>query len=103
MAKTYAVFLPLPPSSSSSLSNLSSAFWCERFSAGFSATSGPFALEIRIVLSQRLAVVRDLSGRYASDVNSTGYVASGSPFAFRPSSHKESLPLLQIRHNDPNN
>ena len=47
------------------------------------------------------AVVLDLSGRYAPDVNGARYVTWWSPFVVRSSSHKESLALLQIRHNGP--
>ena len=95
--------LRIPPSRRRSLSDLSSAFWRERFSASFPAQLGPFALVIWVVWFQLLAVVFDLPSCNASDVNGTRYVAGGSPFVVRSSSHKESLALLQIRHNGPNN
>ena len=50
-------------------------------------------------MSQRLAVVLDLSGRYVPDVNGTRYVAGGSPFAFGSSSHEYRLAPLAKCHN----
>ena len=92
-------YLRIPPSRRRSLSDLSSAFWRERFSASFPAQLGPFALVIWVVWPQLLAVVLDLASRYASDVNGTRYVAGGSPFAFGSSSHEYSLAPLAKYHN----